>query len=235
MGKVQCVAVCAWLALATGAVAQDSPTIKVEIKTDANVDDFTGVWTGAWDDRFDVRFTIKPMNSGQRAFVLYEWVERIGNPMQRKGAIAAVEGNVLKHPFIDITRDPADPTKGKAVGNFRTPRTAKLAWSELPPDFLNAATALKRRVTIDEPLETLRLGDAMLYFATNHNFMMYAEKDVNPDDLPRLNDVRISIPQQTDVLLEDALRTALDNAGLKYRVDGRDLRLGFKAAGAKPK
>lgn len=218
------------LAISTMVRAQETATIKVDVKAESTVDDFAGVWSGAWDGTWKVRLTVKPMNNGQRAFILYEWVESIGKPMQRQGAVAGVQGHVLKHPFIDITRNPDDATKGKAVGNFRKPRTAELTRSELPADFMNAATALKQNVAFEKALDQLKLGDAMLYFATHHNFLMYAEKDVRPEDLVKLNDVRISIPQQADVILEDALRPAFDAAGLKYRVDGRDLRIGFKPA-----
>jgi len=98
-----------------------------ETKENPKVEDFLGKWTGKWDNTWHVQFTITQDAAKKEIAVLYEWEEQPGAALQRQHRPGRIEGNVLKAGgSIDISISAKDPNKGKAVGRFKTQRTADL-------------------------------------------------------------------------------------------------------------
>jgi hypothetical protein len=92
------------------------------------VEDYLGKWSGRWDNTSYVQFTVTHEPETRHVSVLYEWEEYPGQPLQRLRLTGHLENNILKigTRFIELSVSPDDPDKGKALGHFRTRRTAVL-------------------------------------------------------------------------------------------------------------
>ena len=92
---------------------------------------FLGKWVGKWDNTWKVQFTITQDPKSEQLSVLYEWQEIVGQPLQKKSLSAKIEKDTLVMSpsgasVIEITLLAKATDKAKAVGKFKTPRTAAL-------------------------------------------------------------------------------------------------------------
>ena len=188
--------------------------------------DVTGVWSGKWDGIWEVQFTIKPLRGKQQAFVLYEWQERPKDPKMRQGFIVQREGKTLKFGGMELIPDPEKPDAGQVIGRFVKTRTAALTRTELPEDFLKAKAALAKKVDVVEVRRPF--GSFATHVATQYNCILYPEKSLTKEELDKLNfHTQVVLEPQSGVILEDALKSALKKAGLSYRIQRGDVRVGF--------
>jgi len=93
----------------------------------APVSDFAGTWVGKWDNRWCVQFTIAGVPATTSASVLYEWLERDGEPLRSERAPALIVATKLqiKEPDIEIFLSGA-AGQAVALGHFHPARAAVL-------------------------------------------------------------------------------------------------------------
>lgn len=109
------------LTVASVALGDEEP-----IKKDPKPKDFVGKWVGKWDDKWKVQFTVTMEPDSGELLVLYEWEERLGQPLQSQRVRAKIVENALVLGLTEITLPAKGKDKAKAVGKFRNTRTANL-------------------------------------------------------------------------------------------------------------
>ena len=94
----------------------------------AALEDFLGVWEGKWDNLYHVRITVTTPadpDEGDAGF-LYEWEERLGQPMRSLEGFATLEGGTLVWESVELTPNPLNPDRCTGLGRFFEQRTASL-------------------------------------------------------------------------------------------------------------
>lgn len=111
------------------ALAALAPVGAANEKKAPKPEQFLGKWVGKWT----VQFTVSRDPESRELVVLYEWEERLGQPLGGDSFYAGFEdGKLLVGDSIDITLSDKDPDKATANGHFRKPRVAELTRAKKP-------------------------------------------------------------------------------------------------------
>jgi hypothetical protein len=114
-------------------LAASAPVGAASKKKAPKPEHFLGKWVGKWDGKWTVQFTVSRDPESQELVVLYEWEERLGQPLGRDSFYAGFEdGKLLVGDSIDITLSGNDPNKATANGHFQKPRVAELTRAKKP-------------------------------------------------------------------------------------------------------
>lgn len=102
-----------------------------EFKANPKPKAFLGKWVGTWDNTWKVQFTITKDGKGDEFAVLYEWEEKVGQPLNKGNMTGKIEKGSLVMPatgssLIEIALFAKEANKAKAKGNFKKVRSAVL-------------------------------------------------------------------------------------------------------------
>ena len=93
--------------------------------------EFLGQWEGAWDDVWTVHLTVtlpedQARYEAEELDLLYQWVERRGQPMREQRRVGRVVDGVLVADFLEMYLHPDDTEEAILLGRFRRERSADM-------------------------------------------------------------------------------------------------------------
>lgn len=106
-------------------VAQDHKSFHGKYAT--NAEELFGVWHGYWNDVWSVTLTVSKDPDTGGYSVLYEWEERVGQPLQSVRLPSEFRDGIITNDWLDLQLSGDAPNEAHARGKFGdNPRTAKL-------------------------------------------------------------------------------------------------------------
>jgi hypothetical protein len=89
---------------------------------------FIGVWSGNWDATWPVRYSVSNGRQPHTYLVMYEWGEKLGEPLNKRLFSACLKGDtlVIDAGFIDMKVNAEDPNAAALTGTFSNTRKATL-------------------------------------------------------------------------------------------------------------
>jgi len=111
----------------SGCQPEGPPPTPPGFQANPKAEDFLGEWNGSWENIWQVRFTVSQDSTTGAISVLYEWEERLGQPLSKQTLSAQILGGALTANLFYIWLPQSSGIKARAVGRFDEPRTANIS------------------------------------------------------------------------------------------------------------